>query len=274
MPFIFGSKGTQNQWGFQTNVDKYNTPVIVNPTASYYAQSNCVGAFNPSSYNAITGTWTNLAPANATMASSYTFTTSTANTNFPTVVTDSANVLNNTLPITAVKGLAAGKSSITFYTFTIAFNWAIICVTRYVNTASNNNIIIGNNGFLGHFTASYFGVFAPGGTWVSPQSSYSGGGAKNSVNMWLINIAYIDTTTGYWVYRVNGVKRSSSAGGTSTVTAPYGNSNEMIGLNLNQSANTDYEIAELMVFNTGLSNAQATEMETALLTKYGIAVNG
>jgi hypothetical protein len=59
MPFIFGSKGTQNQWGFKTNIDKYNAVPQATAILSNFSSCTFNGIYAIYSYMTTGTTYNN-----------------------------------------------------------------------------------------------------------------------------------------------------------------------------------------------------------------------
>jgi hypothetical protein len=237
----FGPIYSESDSESSINVNNYiNERFETSSAANVFPTINGLYArYQAKDYDVVTNTWADSSPNKLNIPSGQiTKTDLTIGTN---------NGQNNASGIfTTIRGTQNTK--IKFTTADIN-EYTLIYVCRY--TGSNRNRILnGNEGnWLSGFHAGRSGVAYHEG-WVS-----NGGDAHG--NNWLIGV---DSGN---LYRSNGVTRGNT-GGTITTLPP-------LGIN-GGGEQSDFEIAELIIFNRVLTADEYNAIETSLSQNYGIKV--
>jgi hypothetical protein len=166
----------------------------------------------------------------------------------PSITTTTGNGASKSIQV------IAGGTSDKFYfdNDPISTNWTVFALSRY-SGASNRNRIISGNYSAGAYQDS-------NGNWLIGQ--WNGGAAIAHHNGWIANVS--TTPAGYsasdWImstsfpynYRANGVSRGTSGG---TAELPP------IGINTISTEVSDYQVAEVIIFDRTLSSADILQVE-------------
>ncbi len=197
--------------------------------------------FKASDYNATTKTWVDSSGNNRS--------TSTIS-GTPTLATASLGN-GNTKTFSVVSGSTAERIRFNNPLFSNS-NWTLVTVARYAG-ASKARIFdsVGYN-WLHGFWAGYTGVAYHEG-WVTSST------ANNHGNNWIIGSSFANN------YRSNGTSRGSSGGVTymPPMSINYGNY---------PAERSDFEVAEVLIFDYKLSTTQLAQVEDYLSQTYGVAV--
>ena len=165
----------------------------------------------------------------------------------PTKVTTTANTNGSSTSFTTLQGTTA--QGVVFPTSVLPSTYTLFHVARY-NAGARTRIFDGaTNNWLSGFWNGLSGV-AHHTAWNTQFA------ADVHVNNWIVST---DTNS---TYQSNGISRTTgSTSATTNLTINQGNSREY----------SDWQVAEVIVYNRTLTNAEVTSIEQALKAKYGIA---
>jgi hypothetical protein len=165
----------------------------------------------------------------------------------PTKVTTTANTNGSSTSFTTLQGTTT--QGVVFPTSVLPSTYTLFHVARY-NAGTESRIFDGaTNNWLSGFWNGLSGV-AHHTNWNTQFWS------DVHVNNWLVST---DTNS---TYRSNGISRTTgSTSATANLTINQGNSREY----------SDWQVAEVIVYNRTLTDAEVTSIEQSLKAKYGIA---
>ena len=221
-----------------------------------YGYSDAIMDFKASDYNTSTKVWVNSATTGATYdVSSTGMGTGTGITK----ATTSANVNGNTASFTTLSGLTTSR--ITFPN-SILDSYTLCHVSRYASTTtSKQQRIIGHatfnwlSGNLSGKSGSYYGSGNYGNGNVDSNSGATTNGALNDTDWHL----YCDYSGGF---RMDG----TVAVATGRQTLPAN-----ISINTWSNQQSEWEIAEILIFNRALDASGIKYVESQLATTYGLS---
>ena len=221
-----------------------------------YGYSEPVMRFRASDYDASTKIWSNSASTGATYDVSSTG--MGAGTGI-TKATTSANVNGNTTTFTTLSGLTTSR--VTFPN-TILNSYTLCHVSRYASTTtSRQQRIIGHasynwlSGNLSGKTGSYYGSGNFGNGYTDSNSGATTNGALNDTDWHL----YCDYSGGF---RMDGT--AAVAAGRQTLPAN-------ISINTFSNQQSEWEIAEVLIFDRALDASGIKYIESQLATTYGLS---
>jgi hypothetical protein len=170
---------------------------------------------------------------------------------------NNATVTRGTVSVVTVTGNGARNTfnclqggtgdGLQFPTAILPSTWTLFHVTRYNGTRSRILTGINNNWLSGHWSNS---------TGVAYHEGWLTGQPDNHANAWVLSTDQLN------LYRSNKVTRATSGGTQST------------RLSVNAGVNAEYsdwQCAEIIVYNTALSSADYIKVEEYLTQKYGLA---
>ncbi len=144
----------------------------------------------------------------------------------------------------------------------ISTNWTVLALSRYSGAGNRARILAGN------YSASAYQD--SNGNWL--MGHWNGGAAIAHHNGWIANV--YTTPAGYtvsdWImstsfpynYRANGISRGTSGG---TAELPP------IGINTHTGEQSDYQVAEVIIFDRTLSSSEISQVEDYFDERYGLS---
>jgi len=246
------------KYGFEINKDAINN-VLLNEATSYENVSdstlpittNLYMRFEAVNYNTTTKTWKDSGPSSLNIP----ITSITGNpylvknTYNPNGIINTENSNGVYRTITALKGgvnevITLGNSVLASYTLFSIARYAGINKGRIITTLSSTK-----NWLTGHHFAHAGVAFHDG--WITPELDIYG------------TDFFINTDTSTKIY-TNGVAQTGGTGATYTSLPP-------LVINGYSTELTDWEIIDIIIYNTQLTLAQIRQIESFLSSYYGIA---
>ena len=217
----------------------YNNQNTASPSESLPgALTNAYARYRASDYNSSTNTWADSTGNGRNIPSSQITSTGLS------LVTSSGNGSSYTFP--ALQGTTSSKIQFTTADIT---NYTLFHVTRY--TGGTRRRIFANlttQNYLNGFWSGLSGI-AHYNSWVTQSSTDTYG------NNWLIS-----SSTGTR-YRSNGIERTIAAGSLSSLPPLYIN---------DSSESSDFQVADVIIFNSVLTTLQIQRVENYLFDLYGL----
>lgn len=176
----------------------------------------------------------------------------------PSLTTSSGNGSSKTISV-----IAGGvNDKIYFDNAPISTNWTVFALSRYSGASNRNRIISGN------YSASAYQDSS--GNWLMGQ--WNGQAAVGHFNGWVANSSATPAglTVTDWVmstgfpynYRYNGISRGTSGG---TAELPP------IGINTISTEVSDYQVAEVIIYDRTLTSSEITQVEDYFDETYGLS---
>jgi hypothetical protein len=175
----------------------------------------------------------------------------------PTLVTTTGN--GATKSFQTIAGGTADKFY--FDNDPISTNWTVFALSRFSGANNRNRIISGNYAADAYQDSSGNWLFGQYGGkaglahyngWVSPDSTPAG----LNLTDWVMSTAYPSN------YRYNGIARGTSGG---TAELPP------LGINTFTGQQSDYQVAEVIIFNRTLTLSEIRQIEDYFDEKYGLS---
>jgi uncharacterized repeat protein (TIGR02543 family) len=175
----------------------------------------------------------------------------------PTLVTTTGN--GATKSFQTIAGGTADKFY--FDNDPISTNWTVFALSRFSGANNRNRIISGNYAADAYQDSSGNWLFGQYGgkaglahynAWVSPDSTPAG----LNLTDWVMSTAYP------FNYRYNGIARGTSGG---TAELPP------LGINTFTGQQSDYQVAEVIIFNRTLTLSEIRQIEDYFDEKYGLS---
>ena len=178
---------------------------------------------------------------------------------------------NPTKPTTILNGhpvVSGGTSdSLTFPTEILPTTYTLFHVARYTNTtdSSKRERIFTNNPSSTNWLSGFHGNKAG----VAYHNDWMQNSAVNTgINDWLLSTDVHDYSTNYWLYRNN-----KDIHGSDMDVSETGNNQNVtfhIGINTKSTEVSEWEVAEVIVYNRRLSLYEIKKVEHFLATKYNL----
>ena len=192
----------------------------------------------PSNFNTTTNVWTDSTTNGRNVTGTGSF-----------IVTNSTTGNGNTKTFQILTGTTSSSIELVSSTSPLP-NYTLFHVSRAPNTIS---AIFTGPGLLSGYWNLQSGLCFFGG-WIGPEKN-------RCENKWFLSTNYNKT------YKCNGTLIGNGGGVVSNLPVPFGIN---LGSNWGTNATANFEIAEIIIYNTVLTDAQIVSIESTLINKYGI----
>lgn len=175
----------------------------------------------------------------------------------PSLTTSSGNGSSKTIQV-----IAGGiNDKIYFDNAPISTSWTVVALSRYSGASNRNRIISGNYSSAAYQDSS--------GNWLFGQyngkaglAHYNGWVSADSTPVGLTLTDWVMSTAYPYNYRYNGIVRGTSGG---TAELPP------LGINTFEGQLSDYQVAEVIIFNRTLTSSEITQVEDYFDETYGLS---